>query len=269
MANSGGFYSSTKADAEAVNTEKKPRGRPPKYPPDEVRRRLMDAAIERLRLSGVESGLDSVTLDGAIIDADVPRGMSYKIWRVGDETPQDAFRRATVLDLLSIPAVAGLPMTREFTLSEIDRSRDAINSDDDATRKSAVIDLLRRVGEFNHLALVESEHWKLYVALRAAAITRPLAQPEVMAALNDGEEFLISAYSDFYSEVASTLHLKLRSEFEMHQFSAAAYSLNEGLAMRLLPSYRQSGVERADGGEPWTLFALALEGLIFRFFDWA
>ncbi len=253
----------------AVASEKRPRGRPPKYPPTEVRQRLIDAAIATLRISGVESGLDAVTLDGAIIDADVPRGMSYKIWREGDETPQDAFRRATVLELLAIPAVAGLPATREYTTRQLDVQREALRSDNLDIRKDAIIGLIRDVGEFNHQALAESANWKLYSALRSAAITRPDADPAVIDALTKGEDYLIREYSDFYAEISSALGLKLRAEFEMDQFSAAAYSINEGLAMRLASSYRQTGIIRAGSDAPWTLFAVSLEALVFHFFDWA
>lgn len=249
--------------------EKRPRGRPPKYPPTEVRRRLIDAAITTLRVSGVESGLDAVTLDGAILDADVPRGMSYKIWREGGETPQDAFRRAAVFDLLSIPAVAGLPATREFTTRQLDIHREALRSDDLDHRRAAIIDLIREVGEFNHRALAESADWRLYSALRAAAITRPNAEPAVMDALTKGEDFLIREYSQFYTEIASTLGLLLRPEFEMDQFSAASYSINEGLAMRLASSYRQTEIVREGNDAHWTLFAVSLEALVFHFFELA
>ena len=56
----------------------------------------------------------------------------------------------------------------------------------------------------------------------------------------------------------------------MTEFSAAAYSLNEGLSMRLGDAYRRDNIMRSDAGrkEPWTLFAIALEGLVFHFFDW-
>jgi len=253
-------------------SEKRPRGRPPKYPPDEVRRRLIDAAIATLQACGVESGLDAVTLDGAILDADVPRGMSYKIWREVDETPQDAFRRATVLDLLSIPAVAGLPATRDFAIRQLDSHRESLASADPAARKTIVIDLIRQVGEFNHVALAESANWRIYTALRAAALTRPDADQAVIEALSAGEDFLIQEYGDFYAEMASTVGLQLKDEYEMSQFSAAAYSINEGLALRIASTYRQTDISRSteDGStKQWTLFAIALEALIFHFFDWA
>lgn len=92
-----------------------------------------------------------------------------------------------------------------------------------------------------------------------------------MKALESGEDYLIREYSQFYAEMAETVGLRLKADYEMDQFSAAAYSLNEGLAMRLSSSYRQTDIERGGSANtkgPWTLFAVSLEALIFHFFEW-
>jgi len=254
-----------------VSTEKRPRGRPPKYPPDEVRRRLIDAAVATLRASGVESGLDSVTLDGAILDADVPRGMSYKIWRVGDGTPQDAFRHATVLDILSIPATAGLPATRDFTQTELAKRQDELESEDPEVRRRLFVEMIRLVGEYNHVTLDNSDNWKLYSALRTAAITRPDADPAVLEVLKAGEEYLIAEYSKLYAEVAEQFGITLRPEYQIEQFAAAVYAVNEGLSGRLSSNFERLDIQRPTGpdgeSQSWTLFAVAFEALIDQFFD--
>ncbi|MFT7474934.1 MAG: hypothetical protein ACI81L_001866 [Verrucomicrobiales bacterium] len=258
---------------QAVTVDNRPRGRPPKYPPDEVRRRLIDAAIATLRILGVESGLDSVTLDGAIIDADVPRGMSYKIWRIGSETPQDAFRHATVLHILSIPATAGLPATREFTVKLIEDRHDEITSTNPVVRKALLLELIRVVGEYNHETLNSSENWKLYSALRTAAITRPHTDPAVLEALKAGEEYLIAEYSKLYGEVAKIVGMRLREEYTIEQFAAATYAVNEGLSGRLNRNYERLNIERRTGPDDsiqtWSLFSVAFEALINHFFEWA
>ena len=198
--------------------------------------------------------------------------MSYRIWRIDDDvTPQDSLRQATVLDILSIPAVAGLPATRTFTATEIDAHRTQLDSDDPTVRRAVVSELVRRVGEFNHEALASSSNWRLYAALRTAAVTRPDTDPAILDALVTGEEYLINEYASFYAEMAETVGLVLKPCFAIEEFSAAAYSLNEGLSMRLGGKYRRGEIVRSDisSDAPWTLFAIALEGLIFQFFDWA
>lgn len=251
---------------------KRPRGRPPKYPPDEVRERLLDAALKTLGVSGVESGLDAVTLDGAILDADVPRGMSYKIWRTEGDTPQDAFRHATVLHILKMPATAGLPATRELTLAEFAKRRDELESGDTEVRRRLLREMTRIVGEFNYLTLENSDNWKLYSAIRTAALTRPDVSPEVLDALRAGEEYLITMYSELYLEVAEMIGMTLRPEYRIEEFAAATYGVNEGLAGRLSSNYRKVGIERPtgedDSAQQWTLFSIAFEALIDHFFEW-
>lgn len=249
----------------------RPRGRPPKYPPDEVRTRLLEAALATMRVSGVESGLDSVTLDGAILDADVPRGMAYKMWRLPEIAPQDAFRQATVLYVLGLPATSGLPATREYTRSELGRRKAELESDDIGVRRALLREMTRMVGEFNYTALEESVNWKLYSAIRTAAITRP-AEPAVLDALKMGEDYLIATYSELYLEVAGLFRLSLRPEYKIEEFAAATYAVNEGLAGRLSSKYRRSGISRATGeaggSQDWTLFSIAFEALIDHFFEW-
>ena len=249
----------------------RPRGRPPKYPPDEVRARLVDSAIMRLKVSGVESGLDSITLDGAIVDADVPRGMAYRIWQHDDLTPQEAFRRTTVLELLSIPATAGLPATREKTEKLLAEYRDWVESDKIEERKQAFHDMVRAVGNFNYEALATSSNWKLYSALRTAAITRPNSDPELMQALRAGEAYLIEQYSQLYEELREIFGLELRPGYTMAQFTMVCYAVNEGLASRVItvPNERlllPTGEQGED--QEWSLFSIAFDALVERFFIW-
>lgn len=250
----------------------RPRGRPPKFPPDEVRTRLLEAALTILRVSGVESGLDAVTLDGAILDADVPRGMSYKIWREQDGTPQEAFRHATVLHILRMPATAGLAVARDYIEAVLAARRDELESSDPQVRERLLREIARLVGEFNHSTFANSNNWKLYSAIRTAALTRPDTDPAVLEALQAGEEYLIEMYSKLYIEVAERIGLNLRPEYRIEEFSAAAYAVNEGLSSRLSQNHRKLGIMRETGpdGAPqeWTLFAIAFEALIDKFFEW-
>lgn len=251
---------------------KRPRGRPPKFPPDEVRERLLEAALETLRVSGVESGLDSVTLDGAILDADVPRGMSYKIWRAEDGTPQDAFRHATVLHILHIPATSGLPATREYTDKAFESQAEELQSADPEVRRSMLRELIRVVGEFNYSTLENSTNWKLYSAIRTAALTRPDTDDAVLDALRAGEEYLIEMYSALYVEVAERIGMTLRPEYRIEEFAAATYAVNEGLSGRLSRNHRKVDIPRNTGpngeSQDWTLFSIAFEALIDHFFEW-
>ncbi|MGI9608382.1 MAG: hypothetical protein ACR2P0_19790, partial [Acidimicrobiales bacterium] len=148
------------------------RGRPPKFPPAEVRARLLAEARRVLHEHGVESGLDAITLDGAIAAADVPRGSAYKIWQSEGQTPQDAFREAVVVDVLRMPATSGLPATKDVIAEEIAKYSDVFAS---GTREELDLvrrELIRTVGAFNFEKLDASRDWRIYDALRTAARTR-------------------------------------------------------------------------------------------------
>lgn len=255
----------------AMTQTTRPRGRPPKYPPEEVRRRLLDAARDRLKEEGVESGLDAVTLDGAIVDADVPRGMAYRIWQDDDRTPQDEFRRATVVDLLSIPATAGLPATRKVFEKFLTDHADILRDGTLHERKQLFCESIRVVGGFNYDSLANSDNWKLYMALRTAAITRPHVDPALVEVLIAGEDYLIEKYSELYRYVADAFRIQIREGVTMAHFAAAAYAVNEGIATRMTSTPSRTGIPLPDAtGEvkEWTLFAIALEAITDRFFEW-
>lgn len=253
-----------------MNNVKRPRGRPPKYPPNEVREKLIDAGVTILLEEGVDSGLDAIGLDAAIADAGVPRGMSYRIWQDSNRTPQDALRHDVVLNLLSLPTATGLEATQARLEDELNSLTDRLALDDPADRKDLVSELARVVGMFNHDLLDSSPEWRLYNALRAAAMTRSEIDPEVEELLKKGEDLLIERYASLYEWVAKTLNVELREGFTIEQFSAAAYGLNEGLSGRLSTSYPRTGITRTtpDGeSQDWALFSIGLEALIFHFFD--
>ena len=133
-----------------MSETKRPRGRPPKYPPNEVKERLIEAAVSTLLDEGVDSGLDAIGLDAAIATAGVPRGMSYRIWQDSDRTPQDALRHGVVLSLLQLPAGEGLNNTEQRLKEELADASRLLESDDPENRRHVVSELTRVVGLFNH-----------------------------------------------------------------------------------------------------------------------
>jgi len=222
-----------------------------------------------LKIEGVESGLDAVTLDGAIIDADVPRGMSYKIWQDENRTPQDAFRRATVIDLLSIPATAGLPATRELTHDFFEEHRDTLANGSVERRKKLLDEAIRRIGGFNYASLADSGNWKLYTALRSAAITRPEVDPAIIEVLLAGEHYLINQYCSLYQQIAEAFGLQLREGLTMEHFAAASYAVNEGLAQQMATTSLKTDIALTDSDgndQDWTLFSIAFLAITDHFF---
>lgn len=233
--------------------------------------RLLDAAHEALRQHGVTSGLDAVTLDGAISDSGVPRGSAYKLWQSDEQTPQDGFRRAVVLDILrSLPASTGLPSTETVYAESLEAIAD-LDLNDPEDNAYALRELTRVVTAFNHLRLEDGENWRIYGALRTAALTRFGDDIEIMDAIREGEQTLIQSYADLYGSVAELLGYRLKEPYTLAEFSAAAFGLNEGLVHRLSDGWRRGGIPRPTGrnGEmrEWTLYAVGFEALIHAFWE--
>ena len=253
-----------------MSDAKRPRGRPPKFPPEVVRERLIDAAISTLLETGVGTGLDTIGLDAIISDAEVPRGMAYKIWQDSELTPQDALRHDVVIRLLNLPTLTGFDATSERVAEEMSNLKFPAKTDSPEQRRLMVSELVRVVGHFNHDALDVSPEWKLYNAVRAVAITQSDLDPEISALLEHGENQITERYAELYQLVADAFGVQLSENFTMHQFSAAAYALNEGLSARMFSNVQLVGIERKDAeGETheWALFSIGLEALVYHFFE--
>lgn len=245
------------------------RGRPPKYPAEEVRVRLLEAGRNALLREGPGCGLDPVTLDGAIEDADVPRGSAYRLWKHEVLTPQMAFRRAVQLDILRRVGLGAPAVTAKFKATYgdyIDYAESHVADD----RVWAFRSVLRIVANDSFEKLDESRGWRIYRALRSNVIAKAVPGEAALEAIRMGEQAQIDAYAALYQEIADVFGVPVREPFTIREFAAAAFALNEGIASRVTNGFRRRDIMRATGRtgeqESWTLFAVGLEALIDQFF---
>ncbi|NNC80170.1 MAG: hypothetical protein HKN94_08465 [Acidimicrobiales bacterium] len=249
----------------------RPRGRPPKYTVEEVRSRLHEAARESLRQSGITSGLDAVTLDVCIAEADVPRGSAYRLFQVDEMSPQDAFRREVAITLLrELPARLGLEATQDEFEALYAESREELASAGVTDRTQITRNMIRIVATESFRRIDASSNWLIYSALRTAAVSRS-DDPGLRQAVLEGEEYLIRRYSGLYKMIGDAMGLRLRDSYTYEEFSICAYALNEGVANRLSSSFRRFDIERPTGPDgdmqPWSLFGVAYEALVDQFFE--
>lgn len=249
----------------------RPRGRPPKFPIEEVRNRLHEAARESLRQHGITSGLDAVTLDVCIAEADVPRGSAYRLFQIDGLSPQDAFRREVALTLLrELPARLGLEATQKDFETLHEEAKEDLASADPAERARIARNMIRIGANESFRRLDTSSNWLIYSALRTAAVSR-FDDPELRQAVLEGEEYLIRRYTGLYKMISDAVGLRIREPYTYEEFAICAYALNEGIANRLSSSFRRYDIERPTGPDdemqPWTLFAIAFESLVPEFFE--
>lgn len=246
------------------------RGRPPKYAPDEVRLRLLDAGREALELHGPGCGLDPVTLDWAIADAEVPRGSAYRLWRHETLTPQRCFRVAVQLDVLRRVGMGAPSMANKFkeTFAEYEGYATSTDADD---REWAFRTILRIVANHSFERLSSSRRWRVYQALRANVVAKATPREAAIDAVRQGERAQIDAYAALYEDIAELYGVRIREPFTMREFATCAFALNEGIATRVTKGFRRRNIPRPTGrrgeDENWTLFAVALEALTAHFFE--
>lgn len=245
------------------------RGRPPKYSPEELRDRLITSARRALRERGPGCGLDAVTLDEAISEAEVPRGSAYQLWQHETLTPQVAFRQAVAHDILRSYNDRGRDV-----IAVMKKSLDDHSSLLDGTleeRRWAFSQVTRTVINQSFEQLTSSREWRVYNALRAAMLGKAPRLPFAIDAIERGERQLVDSVAEVTKTVADTHGFRLRAPFTMEDFVEAVLMMTEGAGTRLQSSEQGRTISRPTGpdGEmqEWTLVAVGVEALIEAFFE--
>ena len=245
------------------------RGRPPKYPPEEVRLRLLEAGREVLLRHGPGCGLDPVTLDGAIAEADVPRGSAYRLWQDDALAPQQKFRQAVQLDLLTRVGT-GVPSATAQFKETYEEYAEFAQSEDQLEREWAFRTILRLVANHSNDRLSKSRTWRVYQALRSNVVAKANPREAAIEAVRRAEAIQIEAYAAMYSEIAKVYRIRIREPYTMQEFATSAFALNEGIAARVGDGFRRR-IDRKTGrngeAEEWTLFAIGLEALADHYFE--
>lgn len=216
-------------------------------------------------------GLDSVNLEQAVRDADVPRSSAYAIWSTHETlAPQEAFQRAVLRRAAD---------DRTRTIAQLQRTVGEVVEQHAATMSSRelLMELIRVGGGENVSALSESLGWQLMIAVRAILQSAPESlDAELTIWMNDSEEEVrLSTIEEVYRPFVALLGLEPRPEFgerAYHYGEIAASSLAEGLSMRnkLRASEYLTGInhpEVNDPDKPWSLYALMFEQLLRVFFQ--
>ncbi len=142
------------------------------------------------------------------------------------------------------------------------------------SREQGLKDLCRLGGALNAQAVRESVNWPLLIGVWALTATGgPTAsRQKIEAALLASFEQFTAQLESTYGAMADFLGLRLREQFTLHDFVVAEDSLSEGYGLRdRFGDTTKKVVVRPTGpnGEmqDWTIFAVALEGLVRQFFE--
>ncbi|MBT8213499.1 MAG: hypothetical protein KJN71_10175 [Acidimicrobiia bacterium] len=242
------------------------RGRPPKYPAEVARARLLEYARRRLHETG---SLDEVTLDRTIREADVPHGSAYRLWSDSDETPQQAFRRE-----LSIDVLAAFDRV-DFTASDVEPTvaavSDLLHGADPDQSRWALNQIIRTVANQRFDALREDQEWRVFNSLRADRLAKDGPESDLELTVRRSEQSILEDLAEVFTEVAEATGVRLRAPFTMKQFCESIVALNEGLSSRLSSVEEPDTAVRPTGrhGEmqDWSLLAVGVEALATIYFE--
>ncbi len=236
---------------------------------DETRERLVIAGMALLALNGMSVGLDAVTLEQAVRDADVSRSSAYAAWSTDDRySPQELFQR-TVLRRAVVDRNATIEQLQEIVMAVVVEHGETMNP------RELLREMIRVGGAANVEAVAGSSSWQLVIALRAILhSTFGRGRDEDLAAWMDEseEELRFETINDVYKPLVEITGLRPRPEYgelayQYGEISAAA--MTEGLAMRYSLRAREhldGLVHPHDPGREWSLYSLMFEQIVHRFF---
>lgn len=239
---------------------------------DEVRAKLIVAGTELLRERGVDLGLAEVPLADAITKAGVTRSTAYRSLAHDELAPQAVLHRALVDNLLTRYTQGEARDDIQADISaELADYADDIENGDVGARTRAMRAIIRVGANRSYVGAIDSPERSILTAMYGALRSSADESDWRRESLSEGERSLNEMFSALYEGLSTLFHHRLRAPFTMDQFTAAAASLLEGMAMRHGFNDELRTVERPTGPdgalESWTLFAIAFEAMFVGMFE--
>lgn len=243
-------------------------GRRQRLSSDETRERLIQAGYDALAQAGIGIGLDAVTLEQAVRDANVSRSSAYAAWADDELSPQEAFQREVLRRAMGQRIVA----TRAFeqTVRSVYAEHGSTMSKRELRRE-----MVRVVGNGHVAAIEKVVEWRIVIALRALLLSAPPGSRDerLLAWLQASEKAgRLETIESIYRPAIEMMGLTPRPEYgdrAFHYAESAAASLTEGLAVRsaLKADYLPADLRHPDdAGNSWSIYTLVLEQILDLFF---
>jgi AcrR family transcriptional regulator len=239
----------------------------------EVRRRVLDVALERVEGIGLTIGFEHIVMDDLIREAGVPRSSTYRLW-----DSKEAF----VADLLiEIARETSNKLADDETLASSERilyeNLEALR--DRAARERVMYEVIRVALEHNFRAVISSVAWQSYVGLSATLLSHmeSSAREEIEGALRSGSDEFIGRMAEFHGWFSRILGYRLRAEWngDYRPYAVVISAVVEGLGLRHLGNpdlvdadYRgPASISFAADEAGWKLPAIALVAILERFLE--
>ena len=258
------------ADRESSSIEPEIRNKRRWIRNEELRRIILDGAMEVLKVEGLGLSVENITFKKVFDHIDQTTGMRItnssvigRIWK-----DQADFQLALLLE------GADLPVDDEFyvTLAPIAELLETADRSSLESRQATLREICRLAGKANLDWLTSSATWSIWIGAWLASVMgetteRKLELAEHMRA-NYGHHS--DAYEEIYSETLAFLGHRVREPHTIRQLTDAIMSLTDGSAIRaMIDAPAIMGIMRptGPGGEmqEWSLFSIGVEALTFHF----
>jgi len=249
--------------------------RRPRQTADQTRARLLEAGLDQLHAEGLPPRIDHVSLERLAQVADLPRSSAYHAWQDptdGGRTPQTVFQRELIRRLILDDGEGRRDNSPMLNLGREVNER--LLGLDPADRKRELVRLATNV-QFR--SSFDRHGFRAALALAAATTSVPggALDEEILGWLRQAEATYVQQLVGLFKGMADFLELEPNPDFAQYDFheifGTAVLAIGEGLFPRVWTSDRD-WILNIDGPgpngtrEPWTLYAIAIDALIDKFF---
>lgn len=217
------------ADDDDTSIERARQGR---MTSEQIRRRMIDAALATTGTRGMTLGFPGLQMDDVIAAAGVSKSSVYRLWKSRDAFIGELLNEAaaTFADQLSDDRALR-------TAIELVASRPDLHCTEDGRRR-LLLELIRVVLEQNYYSTIDSAAWQSFLATSAALLADDGSESlrKVAETLRRGSERFVEAMAAFHESMARLLGFKLRDNFAggFTLYTVLGSAIVEGLAVRHL-----------------------------------
>ncbi|MBF4461571.1 MULTISPECIES: TetR/AcrR family transcriptional regulator [unclassified Rathayibacter] len=213
-------------DERFVPDESAPSERPSRLPREEVRSRLLDAALSVVRAEGLRVGVGHLALEDVIRSAGVSRSTVYRIW----PTRQDFYDEL----IAAIPERVLTSRLDQSSLTEGDSylHRHIAPTASPEQRRQIVAASVSMAIEANFENVFSSQTWRNFLALSGAVDSHEEpARSAIHEALRARQTHFIENMAKYYRHTFAEAGLRLRPGYDYAAFASAVAAFVEGLCI--------------------------------------
>jgi hypothetical protein len=235
-------------------------------PREETKRQILDTGVKLLMERGLQGGCENVGMaDVLAVIADgggrrITNASVYgRIW-----ANQSEFHR----DLLLV-AAEQFPAGEEIAMRQV--AQTVLSEwplDTLEQRRTAFGEVCRQAGVAHLQSLGKSRSWQTWLAIWAITVSTPTLEDDLERgpAIAHRHEMAATAMVTVLDEILAKVQGTLRPGVTMYQLSMALYALSEGLVLH--DRFAQDDHTTVQVGDAqWSLFSVALHGILDRFVE--